>query len=106
MVKTDTRKLDAILRNLGKNTSEATEQIASDIVEIAQENAPVQTGELRDSIHVEKDGNDHTVVVGADHGAFVELGTSKMAAQPYLGPAVAKVRRNLAKYYKGVVTDA
>jgi len=106
MIKKDTRKLDAILRNLGKNTSAATEEIASDIVELARENAPVDTGELRDSIRVEVDGNDHTVVVGADHGAFVEFGTSKMAAQPYLGPAVAKVRRNLAKYFKGVVTDA
>lgn len=105
MVKKDTRKLDAILRNIGKNTSAANEQAASGIVELAKENAPVATGELRDSIHVEKDGTDHKVVADADHAVFVELGTSKMAAQPFLGPAAAKVRRNLAKYYKGVVTD-
>ena len=105
MVKKDTRKLEAILRNLGKNTRLATEQIASDIVEIAKENAPVDTGELRGSIHVERDGNNHTVVADSDHAVFVELGTSKMAAQPYLGPAVAKVKRNLAKYYRKVATN-
>lgn len=105
MVKKDTAKLDAILRNLGKNTSDTTEQIANDIAAIAKENAPVDTGELRDSVHVEKDGDNHAVVVGVDYGAFVELGTSRMAAQPYLGPAAEKVRRNLAKYYKRVVTN-
>lgn len=106
MVKKDTAKLGAILRNLGKNKSIATEQIANDVVDIAKGNAPVLSGALRDSIHVESDGDDHVVVVGADYGAFVELGTSKVAAQPYLGPAAAKVRRNLAKYYKKVVTNA
>lgn len=105
MVKTDTRKLEAILRNLDKNVSAAAEQIASDIVTIAKENAPVASGELRDSIHVEKDGAELSVVADADHAVFIELGTSKMAAQPFLGPAAAKVRRNLAKYYKKVVTD-
>lgn len=106
MVKKDTAKLDAILRNLGKNKSIATEQIANDVVDIAKGNAPVLSGALRDSVHVEKDGDNHAVVVGVDYGAFVELGTSKVAAQPYLGPAAAKVRRNLAKYYKKVVTNA
>lgn len=106
MVKRDTAKLDAILRNLGKNKSIATEQIANGVVDIAKDNAPVLSGALRDSIHVESDGDDHAVVVGVDYGAFVEFGTSRMAAQPYLGPAVAKVRKKLAKYFKKVVTNA
>lgn len=105
MVKQDTRKLEAILRNLKRNTDEANKQIAEDIADDAQANAPVDTGELRASIHTEKTDNGLAVVVGAAYGAFVELGTSKMAAQPYLGPAAAKARHNQAKYYEKVVTD-
>jgi hypothetical protein len=33
------------------------------------------------------------VVVGAEYGVYVELGTSNMAAQPYLFPAAKEVMR-------------
>lgn len=34
------------------------------------------------------------VGVGAEYGAYVEFGTARMAAQPYLFPAVQKVMRS------------
>lgn len=60
--------------------------IASD----ARARAPVETGFLRSSIHVESvsTGKEANIVVGADYGLFVEYGTYKMAAQPYLNPAL------------------
>lgn len=80
--------------------------------------APVNTGFLKSSIYSElhdrstygnadtppsgatvfeeiprpKDPYTGMVAVGASYGAYVELGTVHMAAQPYLGPALDAVR--------------
>jgi HK97 gp10 family phage protein len=63
------------------------------IQQIAQSNAPVRTGFLRDSITTtmldEFTGN---VTVGAYYGIYVEMGTRFMAAQPYFYPAVEEGR--------------
>lgn len=104
-VKISTRVLDRILDNSKKNADDANKKVADEIVEIAKNNAPVVSGELKNSIETVSDNGKSYVVVGADHGGFVEFGTSKMAAQPYLAPAVREVRRRMAKHYKKVVTD-
>lgn len=56
----------------------------------AQLRAPVDTGDLRDSILFEVDEGDKSVTIGTnvEHGLWVEKGTSKMDAQPYLNPAI------------------
>jgi HK97 gp10 family phage protein len=49
-------------------------------------------GELADSIAVERIGQaTWEITVGVRWAAFLEFGTSKMPAQPYLRPAVAMV---------------
>jgi HK97 gp10 family phage protein len=58
--------------------------------------APVQTGALKSSIYYELDetgGGDLMVQIGTNirYGGFVEFGTHKMAAQPYLRPALDEV---------------
>jgi HK97 gp10 family phage protein len=58
----------------------------------AKERAPVETGALRDAIHVEKDSKPFTynVVAGvkeAFYGHMVEFGTSHSSAHPFLVPA-------------------
>lgn len=59
----------------------------------AQELAAVDTGEMRDSIHVEReDQGRYQVVASAAHSKFVEYGTHKMAAQPFMTPASRQVR--------------
>jgi HK97 gp10 family phage protein len=55
--------------------------------------APVLTGELRDSIHSVIDGLSGEVVATADHAEYVEDGTSVMAPQPYMGPALQRNER-------------
>jgi len=39
-------------------------------------------------------GNGWVVGVGVDYGAYVEFGTSRMAAQPYLFPAARQAMRS------------
>lgn len=62
------------------------DKIASD----ARNRAPVETGYLRSSIRAESlsTGKEAQIVVGASYGMFVEYGTYKMAAQPFLNPAL------------------
>jgi HK97 gp10 family phage protein len=50
-----------------------------------QKATPVDTGELRDSEHIEKPAeNQRDVVADAPHAIPVELGTSRMAARPFM----------------------
>lgn len=59
----------------------------------AQSNAPVRTGFLKSNIHVEPVEKKTDQVIGtvksdADYSSFVENGTFKMAAEPFMRPAV------------------
>lgn len=75
-------------------------RVAHDIEADAQRFAPVDTGALRDGIHVEgPTGNTVYVVASRDVPGddpkvpvYVELGTRHMAAQPYLRPALYRER--------------
>ena len=51
---------------------------------------PVDTGRLRNSITHSVDASEQKVYVGTnvEYAAYVEMGTSRMRAQPYLQPAV------------------
>lgn len=69
----------------------------------AQDNAPVDTGFLEGSIHVEQDGEAaYRVVVGAKYGIYQELGTHKMKAHPFLFPAYVRANKALAEVLKRI----
>src|SRR6266568_1517509 len=53
----------------------------------AEATVPVDTGELHDSEYLEVGDLKAEVGFDSDHAVYVELGTYKMAAQPYLLPA-------------------
>lgn len=72
---------------------EVSELIALD----AQGRAPVRTGNLRSSIGSSSQKKEGEVFAGAEYAAFVEYGTYKMPAQPFLGPAVARYAPEFAK---------
>jgi HK97 gp10 family phage protein len=66
---------------------------AEEIKFLAQELCPVDTGALKASIHVER--IDHLAVqvrADAEYAAFVEYGTSRAPAQPFITPAIEAVR--------------
>lgn len=56
----------------------------------AKINAPVDTGTLESSISSDINGLTAEIGPDTDYEAYVEYGTSKMNAQPYMGPAFEK----------------
>ena len=65
------------------------ENTADNMVGYAQGIVPVRTGNLLASIFSEYDGDDLSISLGAraEYASFVEYGTVKMRAQPFLEPA-------------------
>jgi len=70
-------------------------QTADTLAAAIQENAPVDTGNLRDSIYVATDGADVVIRIDADYAGFVEYGTSTRAAHPFIEPAIESSRVNM-----------
>ncbi len=61
----------------------------------------VDTGRLRNSITHTSDEDTAYVGTNVEYAAYVEYGTSKMAARPYLKPAV----NNNAAQYRAIFED-
>ena len=69
---------------------------------VAEQLVPVDTGYLQSTIHAEQEGDDAVVMVDADYAGFVEFGTYKMAAQPYLYPAVMQSADQFGVEFEGM----
>lgn len=84
------------LSKLGPMTDDMLGRLCEDIATDARRMAPVLTGDLRNSIDVLGVSNGVGRVgagdASVDYAAYVELGTRKMAAQPYLKPAAYRAR--------------
>lgn len=65
-------------------------EVVPRVVADAQRRAPFRTGRLRRSIGSRRTADSVIIEATADYAAYVELGTSKMAAQPFLRPALFK----------------
>ncbi len=71
------------------------DRIAGAIAQDAQRLVPIDTGHLRSTIHTEPpEGRSVRIRASADYAGHVELGTSRMDAQPFLRPALLR-RRSL-----------
>lgn len=129
----DTKRLDAILRNLAGNVEDAVAKAGFAIEGRAKIKAPVDTGALRASIYTAMQRNSgeqamgkakalnpdattvalptptdrHTAHVGpsVEYGAAIELGSVRRGATPYLLPALREVERDFAKWIGEAVTD-
>lgn len=72
-----------------KRLARAVKDAADEVAARAVIAAPIDTGFLRGSIKAEHPEELTSIVtVGAEYGIFLELGTVRMSARPYLGPAV------------------
>jgi HK97 gp10 family phage protein len=61
---------------------------AADVKASAMQNAPVLTGHLRSTIYATISGWVAEIGADATYALFVELGTRRMMARPYLYPAI------------------
>lgn len=95
---TDARELRSLGHDLTKaglaastKAVQAINKTAADITADAKSGAPVDTGNLKNSIgyDVSSSAGEVTAEIGptAEYGHYVEFGTSRMAPQPYLTPA-------------------
>ena len=87
-VSVDTSKLNEIIAKLPGNRDKIVEDSAKHILGQARMKAPYKTGALRDDSLVVKGSGYTNVEFYQEYAPYVELGTWKMAAQPFLTPAV------------------
>lgn len=82
---------------VGTRVSQAVRKSALDVERGAKMLAPVDTGNLRNSISTTITGSGSAASISADigptanYGAYLEYGTSRMRPQPYMGPALDRV---------------
>jgi HK97 gp10 family phage protein len=96
-----------IAANLEPRVGKAVAKAALDIEAKAKSAAPVDTGNLKNSIQASEVGPTHwRVTAGADYSLYVEMGTVFMAAQPFMGPAVDQVIPVLTQAIRQIVGSA
>lgn len=76
------------LENLEQATGTALEEVGLAAEGYAKRLCPVDTGRLRNSITHTRDKRTAYIGTNVEYGPYVELGTSRQKAQPYLKPAV------------------
>jgi HK97 gp10 family phage protein len=105
---TFTPALQQMAENLPYEIEEALEELLQVAEQFAKEIVPVDTGFLRDSIKHETHGPwEGELRADAYYSIFVEEGTSKMEAQPFLRPAMENLVMDLPKrllevYYSAI----
>jgi len=131
-IEIDTRVLDRIIRNHPKKVSELVRKTAFKVEQNAKMRAAVDTGAMRNSIYVvTPDSDSYTQAAGAakaanpnaetsplpqptgeftahvgpavEYAVYVELGSHKMAAQPFLVPAVEQERAAWEKAWEDLL---
>lgn len=106
---TKRNRIPEVRANLRPRVEAMVNAAATQIAVIARQLCPVDTGALRDSIAIETYaghragfGMAKAVVVFEHYAPFVEFGTSKSAAQPFLMPAFEAVRPSLEQELKKI----
>ncbi len=102
-VSVDTSKLNELLAKVPGNKDKAVRGAAWYILGESQKSNAYKnrTGYLRGSGRVNESYGDFVnVEYGAEYAGYVELGTRKMAAQPFLTPAVNRGEKRLIELLK------
>jgi HK97 gp10 family phage protein len=104
-------KLQAIRGALKKELNKALEDTAEVVRDTAQQNAPVDTGTLMNSIEMVLENLGTYMAeaaVGTDlhYAPYQEFGTYKMQAQPYLRPAFDNNKSYIINRFEEAIKSA
>ena len=72
----------------------------------AKVKVPVDTGNLRASIHTTPKGKTAEVGTNVEYAPHVEYGTRHKAARPFLYPSLVDNKQNITKIFDKAITDA
>lgn len=108
------QNVGAILRQYGERAAQAAREAllenGATVAEEAKSRVPVDTGRLRDSIHVEQKGADKVRIVadaksedGYHYGRLVEYGPH---GKPFMRPALAAKREELKQHTLDKIREA
>jgi HK97 gp10 family phage protein len=114
-----TARLENLASRIGELSGEALVELAEQIVDDAKALCPVDTGSLRRSIRYERDPEGGVIIAAGgggvinprtrrevDYAAYVEFGTGRSPAQPFLQPALEKNLLNLEAVLSGKIEEA
>lgn len=90
-----------VLSALDVSTYRALETIGLVAERYAKKKCPVDTGRLRNSITHETDSDTVYVGTNVEYASYVELGTHRQRAKPYLKPAMVDHK----KEYERILRD-
>lgn len=85
-----TDNADKALEELQRKVDMALTAIGATAEGHAKDYCPVDTGRLRNSISNTHDEDSAYIGTNVEYAAYVELGTSRRGAKPYLKPAVTQ----------------
>ena len=80
-----------------KNLQRAIVAAGTATQKTAKQNAAVDTGNMRNLISLTISILKAVIEAEADYSAYVEFGTSRMAAQPFMRPALKVAEREIQK---------
>ena len=103
------RDLVRTAAGLDAESNAAVERVGRGALASAQRNAPVQRGDLRRSLRLRRRASVAIVESSLYYAAFQEYGTSRMAPNPFVGPAAnewaPRLLREVEKIRDDVVRD-
>ena len=93
--------VDEVLNALQSQKAKILEEWGLTAEAYASDYCPVDTGRLRASISHDTDEDTMYLGTNVEYAPYVELGTSRMDAQPFLRPAI----ENHMDEYKDILND-
>lgn len=100
-IRVDYKKLDNLAKSTQGIASQAASELSAEVVRLAKENSRVDTGAMQAGWNRSKIGRGwkggYRIYNTVPYTVFNEFGTSKMSAQPMLGPALTEVEPEIPK---------
>lgn len=96
----------AIQQALKKSEEQTYKAVKASCIKVenrAKHLAPVDTGRLKSSITHEANKSDGRVGTNLEYSPYVELGTKRSQAQPFLRPALQDCKSEILQLFRDVV---